>query len=133
MLTTAITGHTSNWAPVAISAAWDAANPLEVTFTFAPPSSDPNCTVVWTFARGLMLAGLQSFTWAGLGDVQARSTSEEFCLQLRSDKGADTISMPREQIVWLAEESVREIAPGSDEETAAYDSAVDEALARWFA
>lgn len=127
-ITAQVTGNAGIVSKFPARLAYDSADGIAVILDFADSTRglhDPDVRVRWVFARDLLVAGVASREWFGLGDVQVRSVGSRFFLRLM-DK-AD-VSLTSEDVSEFLSLTYRILPDGEEFDTASLDAELAEIM-----
>ena len=105
--------------PVSASLDYETSDPYAVQVTFHTGGAGDDCAVVWTFARQLIIDGLERPT--GLGDVRVwpvpaeSESSAAVALALCSPSGEALFEVPRDALSEFLNRTYTEVPVGSEE------------------
>lgn len=108
-----------NVLPVSASLEYETSDPFAVQVTFHTGGAESECAVVWTFARQLIIDGLDRP--AGLGDVRVWPVPNEdeasaaVALALCSPSGEALFELPRVALSEFLALTFAEVAVGNEE------------------
>ncbi len=113
--------------PVSASLDYDTAEPYAIQVTFHTGGAGADCAVVWTFARQLIIDGLDRP--AGLGDVRVWPVPDEdggpaIALALSSPSGEALFELPRAALSDFLARTFVEVPVGSEERHVDMDAAL---------
>lgn len=109
---------------------WDRETPASVTWSFEQTGKDGyEELVIWSHARELLVEALTTSNTVGVGDVLITCQTEALSLHLQAPSGDAVVTMPRELVDMLIEDSIRACPSGSDEESALIEAGIDSLLA----
>ncbi len=116
--------------PVSASLEYETSDPYAVQVTFQTGGTGEDCAVVWTFARQLIIEGLDQP--AGIGDVRVWPVPDEgganIALSLCSPSGEALFDVPREELSAFLSRTYDEVPVGSENRHVDMDAELGELL-----
>ena len=118
--------------PVSASLEYETSDPYAVQVTFHTGGADDECAVVWTFARQLIIDGLDRP--AGLGDVRVwpvpddRHCATSIALALCSPSGEALFEVPRDALSAFLCRTYDEVPIGFEDRHVDMDAELKELL-----